>query len=104
MTRKKWNKLRRQRPELFGWLPPFEKWNCLERRQMAKIGKAEAITRLTTWMLTDDYRYTRFGNLFMGHFNPLIHRPGKPGAPPQPPGKTLCQVFAEEEQANQIHP
>lgn len=47
MTRRKWTKLRRQRPELFRDLPPFEKWNEFERSLMRSVSKREAITVMT---------------------------------------------------------
>lgn len=52
MTRKKWNRLRRQRPVLFGFLPPWEKMNAYELALMRPVSKAEAITTMTTYLLT----------------------------------------------------
>jgi hypothetical protein len=51
MTRKKWTKLRRQKPHLFGVLPPFEKWNAHERKLMATVGKPRALATMTAYFL-----------------------------------------------------
>lgn len=51
MTRRKWNRLRRQRPEPFKVLPPFENWNDFERDLMRKVSKAEALAVMTAWKL-----------------------------------------------------
>lgn len=51
MTRRKWTKLRRQRPELFKALPPFEKWNDFDRHIMRDVSKSEALAVMTAWKL-----------------------------------------------------
>lgn len=65
MTRKKWNRLRRQRPELFGMLPPFEKWNADERRLMATVSKQRAITVMSAYAL----EHAPLGDLYSLHLN-----------------------------------
>ena len=68
MTRRKWTKLRRQKPHLFGALPAFEKWNAHERKLMALVGTPRALSAMTAWWLSQldapmkidwasDYRY-----------------------------------------------
>ena len=47
MTRKKWNRLRRQRPELFGALPSY----CHVEHRVREFSKAEAIARVSAWVL-----------------------------------------------------
>lgn len=54
MTKRKWLRLRRNRPELFqGYdLPPPEKWTDAEHRLIRSLSKKKAVTMLTAFKLT----------------------------------------------------
>lgn len=74
MTRKKWNRLRRTRPELFSILPPWEKMKPHELEIMRPVSKSEAITAMTTWFLTHNPAdLWGFGYPLAYHFNPRAH-------------------------------
>lgn len=51
MTRKKWNRLRRQRPELFARWPGWDGLDDADRRILRPVGKSEAITAVSAWIL-----------------------------------------------------
>lgn len=85
MTRKKWNNLRRTRPELFYFLPSWEKMTHYEHQLLRPYSKAQAITIMTTYLLTSDYDEDRdmWASYPATHFNPAAPHPDKP-LPPGP--------------------
>lgn len=54
MTRKKWNRLRRRRPELFSRLPAWENMTRTERHLLKPVSKQRAITVMTTWFINSN--------------------------------------------------
>lgn len=60
MTRKKWNRLRRQRPELFdlGGTPgkawAWERLDAHDLKLLKTVSKAEVIAGLTAWIFTKE--------------------------------------------------
>ncbi len=58
MTRKKWNRLRRQYPELFRQflLPPPERWTAVERRLMAPYSKQKVLAVLIAAKMVDGFQ------------------------------------------------
>jgi hypothetical protein len=54
MTRKKWTRLRRQRPELFGSMLPFEKWENWQHKFMRKVSKRSMVAEATANILAKD--------------------------------------------------
>jgi hypothetical protein len=51
MTRKKWNRLRRQRPELFKFLQPWETMSPSELAVMRPVSKSRVIAVMTAFVL-----------------------------------------------------
>lgn len=58
MTRKKWNRLRRTRPELFSKLPPWEKMNDCEKKLMKRVSVTQAVTRMHAVFISDYEEFT----------------------------------------------
>ncbi len=52
MTRKKWNRLRRQYPKLFNQLPSWESMTAAELNIMRPVGKGRAIAVMTAFKIT----------------------------------------------------
>jgi len=59
MTRRKWTRLRRQRPELFQCLPAYEAWTKKDRQIMAPVSKRQAIATVTAYRLGGDVWWER---------------------------------------------
>lgn len=79
MTRKKWNRLRRRYPQLFGRLKPWEAMHHHERELMKSVTVKAAIARMHSLFISDfaEFEYLPPHTFTYYAFNPAATHPAQ---------------------------